>query len=243
MIDPTNFLVEPNQPDASLTKGFANPLGILDAISVSHWVNQIIKEVAGYDLIGHVTNFFVGDWEAFYKAGDAYGNLGQSLQAIGRNVSLVASQMDGNWDGQAADAAFVYFRQLAVATVQQNIVLSQIKENYHEAARAIWLLADTVGGLIKMIIDKAIIIGVSAAAGTALIKTGVGAFAGYGIAAWQGIELSKKINDAALKIQTGGTVIMGFFSFIKTLAEQGGDLSQFPLPDRPYTSPVLHDAI
>ncbi|WP_422734458.1 hypothetical protein ACN26Y_06275 [Micromonospora sp. WMMD558] len=242
MIEPIDFLVEPGEPDASMTKGFVNPIGILDAISISHWVNQIIKDVAGYDVIGTITNVFVGDWQSFYKAGDAYGNLGQSLQALGQNVSLTAAQMDHQWDGQAADAAFVYLRKLATAAVEQNVVLTQIEENYHEAARAIWLLADMIGGLIKMMIDKAIIIGVSAAAGTALIETGVGAVAGYGIAAWQATELVKKVNDAALKIQAGGTAILSFFSFIKALAEQGGDLSKFPLPDRPYVSPVLHDA-
>ncbi|MET8256471.1 hypothetical protein [Micromonospora sp. NPDC005205] len=242
MREPTDFLLEPGQPDASLTKGFANPIGILDAISISHWINQIIKDVAGYDVIGTITNVFVGDWESFYKAGDAYGNLGQSLQALGQNVSLISSQLDQQWDGQAADAAFNYFRQLGTAAVEQNVVLAQIEEQYHEAGRAIWLLADMIGGLIKLMIDKAIIIGVSAAAGTALIETGVGAVAGYGIATWQAIELVKKVNDAALKIQTGGTLILGFFSFMKTLAEQGGNLSQVPLPDQPYTSPVLRDA-
>ncbi|MER7332960.1 MULTISPECIES: hypothetical protein [unclassified Micromonospora] len=67
MREPADFLVEPGQPDASVTKGFANPIGILDAISISHWVNQIIKDIAGYDVIGTITSFFVGDWESFYK--------------------------------------------------------------------------------------------------------------------------------------------------------------------------------
>ncbi|MEW1588277.1 hypothetical protein AB0283_22885 [Micromonospora vinacea] len=239
MREPTEFLVEPSDPEPTMTKGFANPIGVLDAISISHWVNQIIKDCAGYDVIGTISNALVGDWESFYKAGDAYGNLGQSLQALGQNLSLNASHLDQQWDGHASDAAFVYFRQLTKALVQQNLVLVEIKEKYHEAARAIWLLADMIGGLVKMMIDKAIIIGVSAAAGTALIETGVGAAVGYGIAAWQVIELVKKVNDAALKIQAAGTAIMGFFSFIKTLAEQGGDLSKVPLPDQPYTSPVL----
>ncbi|MGB2569277.1 hypothetical protein ACPFP2_12610 [Micromonospora citrea] len=238
MIEPTDFLREPDKPDPSISQGFANPIGILDAISISHWVNQVIKDVAGYDVIGTITAAFVGDWESFYKVGDAYGNLGQSLQALGGNLIEVSTQVDQQWDGRAADAAFIYFRKLAAATAQQNVVLAQVQDKYHEAARAIWLLADMVGGLIKMIIDKAIIIGVSAAAGTALIETGVGAVAGYGIATWQAIELVKKVNDAALKIQTGGTLILGFFSFLKTLAEQGGDLSKIPLPDQPYTSPV-----
>ncbi|NYF54447.1 hypothetical protein [Micromonospora purpureochromogenes] len=140
--------------------------------------------------------------------------------------------------GRAADAAFVYFRKLAAATAQQNVILAQVEGKYYEAVRAIWLLADMVGGLIKMIIDKAIIIGVSAAAGTALIETGAGAVVGYGIAAWQAIELVKKVNDAATKIQAGGTLILGFFSFLKALADQGGDLSKIPLPDQPYTSPA-----
>ncbi|MEV0882118.1 hypothetical protein AB0I85_30355 [Micromonospora echinofusca] len=238
MIEPTDFLREPSEPDASLSKGFANPIGILDAISISHWVNQVIKDVAGYDVIGTITAAFVGDWESFYKAGDAYGNLGQSLQALGGNLIEVTTQVDQQWDGRAADAAFVYFRKLAAATAQQNVILAQVEHKYHEAARAIWLLADMIGGLIKMMIDKAIIIGVSAAAGTALIETGAGAVVGYGVAAWQAMELVKKVNDAATKIQAGGTLILGFFSFLKTLADQGGDLSQIPLPDQPYTSPV-----
>ncbi|MEV4754469.1 WXG100 family type VII secretion target [Micromonospora sp. NPDC049559] len=238
MIEPTDFLVEPGEPDPSISKGFANPIGILDAISISHWVNEIIKEVAGYDVIGTITAVFVGDWESFYKAGDAYGNLGQSLQALGGNLIEISNQIDQQWDGRAADAAFVYFRKLAAAISQQNNVLTQIEEKYHEAARAIWLLADMVGGLIKMIIDKAIIIGISAAAGTALLETGAGAVVGYGVAAWQAIDLLKKVNDAATKIQAGGTLILGFFSFLKALADQGGDLSKIPLPDRPYSSPV-----
>ncbi|WP_189043292.1 hypothetical protein [Micromonospora sonchi] len=36
MREPTNFLVAPGEPDASLTKGFANPIGILDALPISH---------------------------------------------------------------------------------------------------------------------------------------------------------------------------------------------------------------
>ncbi|MER7416484.1 hypothetical protein ABT346_06795 [Micromonospora peucetia] len=238
MIEPTDFLREPGEPDASLSKGFANPIGILDAISISHWVNQVIKDVAGYDVIGTITAAFVGDWESFYKAGDAYGNLGQSLQALGGNLIEVTTQVDQQWDGRAADAAFVYFRKLAAATAQQNVILARVEHKYHEAARAIWLLADMIGGLIKMMIDKAIIIGVSAAAGTALIETGAGAVVGYGVATWQAMELVKKVNDAATKIQAGGTLILGFFSFLKTLADQGGDLSKTPLPDQPYTSPV-----
>ncbi|MFG1674149.1 WXG100 family type VII secretion target [Micromonospora sp. NPDC049282] len=238
MIEPTDLLVEPGDPDPSLSKGFANPIGILDAISISHWINEIIKEVAGYDVIGTITAAFVGDWESFYKAGDAYGNLGQSLQALGGNLIEATTQLDAQWDGHAADAAFVYFRKLAAATSQQNIVLAQVQEKYHEAARAIWLLADMIGGLIKMIIDKAIIIGVSTAAGTALLETGAGAVVGYGVAAWQAMELVKKVNDAATKIQAGGTLILGFFSFLKALADQGGDLTKIQLPDQPYMSPV-----
>ena len=88
-----------------------------------------------------------------------------------------------------------------------------------------------------MMIDKAIIIGVSAAAGTALLETGAGAVVGYGVAAWQAVELVKKVN-AATKIQAGGTLILGFFSFLKALADQGGDLTKIPLPDQPYITPV-----
>jgi uncharacterized protein YukE len=238
MIEPTDFLVEPREPDPSMSKGYANPIGLLDAMSISHWINEIIKEVVGYDVIGTATAAIVGDWESFYKAGEAYGNLGQSLQALGGNLNEVTTQLDRQWDGRAADAAFVYFRKLAAATSQQNIALAQIEKSYHEAARAIWLLADMVSGLIKMMIDKAIIIGISTAAGSALIETGAGAVVGYGVAAWQAAELLKKANDAATKIQAAGTAILGFFSLVKTLAEQGGDLSKIQLPDQPYHSPV-----
>ena len=61
---------------------------------------------------------------------------------------------------------------------------------------------------------------------------------GYGIAAWQTIELIKLVNKAALVIQTGGTLITSVFGVLIALANQGGDLSRYPLPQGAYTHPA-----
>jgi hypothetical protein len=232
-----DHLVEPGEPDESITNGFVNPLDIFNYVSPSAWVNDVIEKVSGVDIFGYASDAFTGEWAALYQFGDALRSLGQFMQQAGIEVQAGMNRLDVSWEGNAADAAFAHFSTLATRISGQQIALTEAAKGYHEAAKGAWQLSNQLGNLLQAIADKAIIVGIAAAAGTATAETGIGALAGYGVAGWQAIELLEKINKASALINTAGTVILGAFGGGMDIAGQGGDLSAVPLPSAPYAGP------
>ena len=115
----------------------------------------------------------------------------------------------------------------------QQIALREIGEGYHKAALGAWQL----GNILQALADKAIIAGIAFAAGTATAETVVGAAAGYGVAAWQAIEMLELANRASTIINAGGMVVLGAFGTGMAVGYKGGDLSAVPLPNTAYTVP------
>ena len=237
MDDPTDFLKEPGEPDASISNGFANPLDLFNYVSPSAWINAAIESLTGVDVFGWMTDWVSGDWAAMWKFGDAMANLAGCMQQIGINIQQGMLELDNSWDGNASDAAFKYFSDLAAATSGQQIALRDRQEAYHKAALGAWQLSNQLGNIMQALADKAILAGISAAAGTVLAETGVGAVIGYGVAALIVVDMLNLINRASIIINTAGTAILGLFGGGMDLAYQGGDLSAIPLPSVAYTAP------
>jgi hypothetical protein len=237
MTDPTTHLRAPSPPDESISNGFANPLDAFNYISPSAWINEAIEQAVGWDVFGWCTDWLSGDWEAIWKFGDAMINLADCLQEQGITIQRSAITMDESWDGNAADAAYQYFSALAAATSGQQIALHDIGESYHKAALGAWQLGNQLGNIMQALADKAIIAGISFAVGTATAETGVGAVAGYGVAAWQAVEMMSLANRASTIINTGGTAVLGAFGAGMAVGYKGGDLSAVPLPKTPYLPP------
>jgi hypothetical protein len=235
--DPTAYLIGPTAPDESITNGFVNPVDIFNYLSPAAWINDAIEKAVGWDVIGWCTEWLTGDWEAVWKFGNALISLAECLQEQGIDIQQAALTMDASWDGNAADAAYQYFSTLAAATSEQQISLREIGENYHKAAMGAWQLSNQLGNIIQALVDKAVIAGIAFAAGTATAETGVGAVAGYGVAAWQALDMLKLANNASTIINTAGSVILGVFGTGMEIGYQGGSLSSVPLPDAAYTTP------
>jgi hypothetical protein len=235
--DPTTYLVAPGEPDDSISNGFVNPLDAFNYLSPSAWINDAIKNLTGVDVFGWCTDWLTGDWEAIWKFGDATKNLAECLQETGINIQHGAIDMDYSWDGNAADAAYKYFSNFAAATSGQQIALYQIGDNYHKAAQGAWQLSNQLGNILQALADKAIIAGIAWAAGTATTETGIGAVAGYGVAAWQVVDMLELVNKASTIINTGGTVILAAFGGGMDIGYKGGDLSAVQLPTTAYTTP------
>jgi hypothetical protein len=237
--DPTRHLVQPAEPDPSISKGYVNPLMLLDAISPAHWVNEALTNITGKDIIGTATAVFVGDWAAYAKFGTALQNIGDCLADIGVNVQDGVRGVDRHWDGNASEAAYAYFTNLAIGISEMRMVLSKASIEYEKVARFVWQLAEQVSGLIKQAVDKVILGGICAAAGTVTASTGIGALLGYGAAAWAAVDTIRLINRAELIIQSAGTVLMGTFSALVALSSQGGDLTRQSLPEVAYQHPAI----
>lgn len=238
MEDPTRHLVQPPEPDPSITKGYVNPLMLFDAISPAHWVNEALTDLTGKDIIGTATAVFTGDWAAYAKFGTALQNVGDCLSDVGLNLQDGVRGVDQQWDGHASEAAYAYFTNLAIGVSEMRVVLSEAAVEYEKVARFVWQFAEQVSGLAKQAIDKVILAGICAAAGTVTASTGIGAILGYGAAAWVAVDTIRLINRAELIIQTAGVAILGAFGALVALASQGGDMTRQSLPALAYQHPA-----
>jgi hypothetical protein len=211
MDDPTAFLVEPAEPDASVNDGFANPIDIPNYISPSAWINSVINDMTGTDVFGWMTEWVSGDWQGLWKFGDAMANLAECMQRLGMNIQEGVTKLDASWDGNASDAAYQYFSKLAATVSGQQVSLYDIRDRYHKAAVGAWQLANQLGNILQALADKAILAAIAAAAGTAAAESGVGAVVGYGMAALIVTDMIRLVNKASTIINTAGTLIVGLF--------------------------------
>jgi hypothetical protein len=237
MDDPTRFLLEPGEPEASMSEGFANPLDLFNYLSPSAWINTAIQKLTGVDVFGWMSDWVSGDWQAIFKFGDAVGHLGECMQQLGVNIQQGLVDLDPSWDGNASDAACRYFSDLAAATSGQQVALYEMRDHYHKAATGAWQMANQLGNVLQALADKAVLAGIAAAAGTITSETGIGAVAGYGVAALIVIDMLKLINKASTIINTAGSVILGIFGGGMDLAYRGGALAAKPLPANAYSHP------
>jgi hypothetical protein len=237
MGDPSALLAAPSTPEESVSNGFVNPVDLFNYVSPSAWINSGIEKATGIDIFGYFTDAVAGEWDAMWKFGEAMGHLADCLQELGINIQQGAIDLDAEWDGNAADAAYQYFSQFAASVSGQQLDLRDIQQNYHKAAQGAWQLSNQLGNILQAIADKFIIAGIAAAAGTITAETGVGAVVGYGVAGLQVLQMLKLFNDASVKINTAGSVIAGIFGGGMDIGYKGGDLTSVPLPTVAYTTP------
>jgi hypothetical protein len=235
--DPTSLLQPPEAADQNLTNGLGSPLDVFNYVSPAAWINNGIAELTGFDFIGWATSFLAGDWEAISEFGDAMTHLAAFMQQLGMNIQKGILKLDGSWQGNANDAAFLYFSRLAAATSGQQTALHASAHGYQQAAAGAYQLASQLGNILQALVDKALIAILAAGAGTATAETGAGALVGYGVAALMVRDMITLINNASTIANTAGTVIVGAFGAGTDILSQGRRLSAVSLPSAAYSPP------
>ena len=191
--DPTRFLTAPSYA-VPVEMWSINPLE--DLLSPAAWLRQISIWLFGHDPFEGWAKQFSGDWDAYVHCGAALGRVGSSVHDIGGNLIAGAAEVDTVWTGDAADREREY--QVALGSAAEGLqgACGEYSALYAQAAEATKGLFEVAGDLIGNLLDLLIIINAAAAVGTALVETGLGAVAGYGIAAYyavQAYELYQKI--------------------------------------------------
>jgi hypothetical protein len=236
--EPVGRLRNPaERTESILGQPFSNPASVLDWASPSHVVNEFVKQIVGYDLFGEASKVFAGDWELVWQAAGAYRNLARAMQDIGMNVSHGTVELDASWGGNAGDAAFRYFADLSAAISSQQFALNALADSYETAAEGTYRIGETVSGLMKDIMDAAMVGAVAAAAGTATIETGVGFVTGWGIAAYEASRIAEMADKARKLIATASVIIGTAVGEIQAAAASTGTLSRYPLPGSGYRHP------
>ncbi|MFJ1993302.1 hypothetical protein [Streptomyces asiaticus] len=238
--EPTSHLTAPKAPSE-----FTNPLKPLndasDLISPTYWVNEILSMALGFNPKEKAQEYFAGDWEEYSKCSEAWGNLAKLCSEVSKNIDSGNKFLDKTWDGNAADAAYAYFKNIAEKCDELHSELNALKDEYFVIAEGVWSTAEVVGTILSQIGDLAATAAISAAAGTLLSFTGWGAAVGYGLAATQILQiieewgkLTKTVNDFQLVFHLG----------MATLGTIGGGIAtkfaEFPLPKNPYDNPVVN---
>lgn len=211
-----------------------NPLA--DLLSPAAWLRQISVWLFSYDPLEGWATSVSGDWKAYTHCAMAMGQIGGAAAGIGDNLLAGAKDVPAVWRGKAAEAEQEFHLALGLAAAGLDDACAQYHKLYMQAAEAVKSLVDVTAGMISDLLDLLIIINVSAAAGTALIETGIGAVAGYGVAAyytWQAYDLYKDISKFYGNCEDLLKVIAGTINTVQA------DLA---VKDLPAVQPYQHPA-
>lgn len=191
-VEPTEHLVDPVY--ASGVEMFEiNPLA--DLVSPAAWLRQVTVWLFDHDPFEGWGQALSGDWGSYEHCAAAWGKVGNAAGGIGTNLLASAADVSGVWRGNAAEAEQEFQLLLARSAIGLEPICDQYHKLYLQAAEAAKKLYNVVTGLISKLIDVLIIINIAAAAGTVTIETGIGAVAGYGIAAYYTYQAYDLYND------------------------------------------------
>lgn len=219
-----------------------NALGWMDYLSPSSWAMKGFDAVLGFDPIGWLQERFAGDWEALASMEPVLNNTAAAVHDLALNVQSGASTMRPAWQGNAGDAAYRYFTDLATAITALQEPLRRMGQEYRAVADAVWSAGEALGGIIKALVDAAIIAGIAAAAGTATAASGVGAVVGYGVAAVEVATILRLWSEATKLYQSASAAV---FTFRAALGHRLNDLTTITLPALPdigYDHPIAEPA-
>lgn len=238
--EPSSHLKAPDENPEEFSQGVIvdifNDLG--DLMSPTWYVTEAINLVFGFNPLEEVIDWYSGDWETFLKCAEVWTNVGKACTAIAANVTSGNGSLDGTWDGNAADAAYVYFDELAKKLGEQQDLLDQLHGAYQHMAHSAYLSAEGVKGILSGIIDGLLIVGLEIAAGTALSWTGVGAAVGYGLAALEIANILRQWNTATEAITQAQQLAQLTASAVENLANDlGNSVKNFPTPGQAYDHP------
>lgn len=205
----TDRLTPPPEPDNP-----PNALGFMDYLSPTSWAMQGFDIILGFDPIAWVQERFSGDWEAVATMSPVLSNASAALHDLALNIQSGATTLHPLWQGNAGDAAYDYFTDLATAVAALQDPMSQMADEYTSMADAVWSAGEAIGGVIKGMVDSAIIAGIAAAGGTATSWTGAGAAVGYGVAGLEVVEVLRLWGKATELYQLASAAVLGFRSKI-----------------------------
>ncbi|MGW8380913.1 hypothetical protein [Streptomyces sp. ODS28] len=236
--DPTAHLTTPDEPEEAINV-FQPVDDAGEAFTPGVWLNEVYGMVFGYDPVERAQEFLAGDWKSYARCGAAWGRLGAACQDLSQNISTGNSSLDATWDGNAADAAFVYFKTIAERCDGLKSELDSLQNAYESISQAVSVSSELAATGLSQIEDSATVVAISAAAGELTSWTGWGAAVGYGIAAVEILRMVKLWGDVTGAIGTAESVaqttVLGITLTSKGVADT---FHNFPLPGDPYNHPA-----
>jgi hypothetical protein len=219
VVDVTSLLTPPKGQE-EYSNGFLFDLmnGCFDLVSPTYWMTQVLDAVFGFNPLDEVLKVLGGDWEAYSRCGELWGQVDSALHALGKNISAGNTTADRTWDGHAADAAYTYFHNLTNRLHEMGAEFGTLQGCYDDVAQAVFFAAKAASDLLGGLADASTVAAIEMAAGTLLSVTGGGAVIGYGLA---GLEVAQMMRYWARLTETLGKaqgVVMGVMTTVDSVS-------------------------
>lgn len=235
--DPLRHLGPPPVP-----AGFTDPMALFnfaaDLVSPTWWINQVLNDTIGVNPLDVINQHLIGDWKGFARAGEVWGQLALTTDAIEANTANGLRWLAADWQGRAGDAAVHYFDRTCQSLRSHGDVFRVLHDKYREIARDLWLCAKTLADLVKAIMDYVLITGAIVLSGAALSWTGIGAGVSWALAAWECARIVNLWGDAVAVIGHAQTLVTMFVGFATSPdATSLGEITPLPMPAVDYDHP------
>jgi hypothetical protein len=179
---------------------------ILDLGSPSAMAVEASKLLFDFDPFGEVTNWIVGDWNNYNDCADIWNNLGSFCEAVSANVKKGTSNVGITWDGNAADAATVYFDEFMQKLGEFKGTFESLRQCYAEGAQLAFQFAEFLKSFIVMFSDMLVIwlVNLAAAEAVNLIPIGgqAASIAMFALCAAEAIRIMQLWAEAAKAFDT-----------------------------------------
>jgi hypothetical protein len=129
----------------------------VDWFSPTHLINTGIFKLFHVDLVGEISDVFGGDWQAWWRSADVWRRVGETQALVAHEVWRGNARLDADWHGNAADAAYAYFHQLAFAIKDLKPVYDKLWNVYRITGMHVDKASGIIADLLKELSDQAII--------------------------------------------------------------------------------------
>ncbi|MFJ7078874.1 hypothetical protein [Streptomyces sp. NPDC098781] len=207
--DPTNPIVKyaSGHADEYQMNPVQKTLGsFLDLGSPSAMAVEASKLLFDFDPFAEVTNWVFGDWNKYNDCSDVWGNLASFCDAVSANVRKGSQNVGLSWDGNAANAATVYFEEFTKKLEEIKETFKSLQSCYAQAAQMAFQFAEFLKSFLVMFCDLLVIWLVNLLAAQAVNAIPVGgqaaSIAMFALAAAQAIRLMQMWAEAAKAFDT-----------------------------------------
>ncbi|MCL1841445.1 MAG: hypothetical protein FWF75_06850, partial [Propionibacteriaceae bacterium] len=180
--------------------------------SPSSWVLKAIELIPrAKEAIDGVEYHFFGDWNSVLVIADALNHLADFSDDLAVEVHVANSSCKANWDGQAADAAYDYFQTLRTDMGQHGPALRQAAKDLQDVAFGMESEAQALEGALSVLLDRVLILAVSAAVSAAASATGIGAlsWAAVALEAYQAENTAYQVIDIFGRVESITDLVVG----------------------------------
>lgn len=206
-------VTEADQPEVHFVEQEVR--AILDMISPLYWIRTLVKDLYGSDPVDWVTQWLVGDWQAWARCAKVWLACSGSVGAMELNLSGVDEALAQTWSGNATDAAMGYFQKLTAATGNESTAFALLCEKYRAQTEIVFHCLQIVNDLLNMLVDYLI--------GNAL-EAAVAAMSGPTAPVTLAVETIQMILDRIGQSITGALDLLRVFQVIAA----AGDMPDIP---------------